>query len=115
VKIPLSAFRISHEEFVEERVEVDQAAIATQVVFGFAEERVPLPVRPDERQLLRLNQRFHHSHLQTKKTIMISHSNLLSDRRSCEKGEDRFFFLSEWFFFQFNFKISGKLKVSSNI
>jgi hypothetical protein len=95
VKIPLSAFRISHEEFVEERVEVDQAAIATQIVFGFAEERVLLPVRPDERQLLRLNQRFHHSHLQTNKTVVISHSNLLSDRRSCEKGEESFFFLSE--------------------
>ena len=82
VKIPLSAFRISHEEFVEERVEVDQAAIATQVVCGFAEERVLLPVRPDERQLLRLNQRFHHTHLQTNKTIIISRSNLFLSERA---------------------------------
>ena len=50
-EVPLPALRVAHEELVEQVVEVAQSAVPPQVVLRLAQERVPLPVRPDEGHL----------------------------------------------------------------
>jgi hypothetical protein len=52
VQVSLSAFGVPHKQLVEQGVEIDQAAVASEIIFRFAQEGVLLSVGPDERQLL---------------------------------------------------------------
>ena len=69
VQVPLSTFGVPHEELVEQGVEVDEAAVAPEIVFRLAQEGVLLSIRPEERHLLRPDQRFHDNDLQQRTLI----------------------------------------------
>ena len=56
-EVPLPALWVAHEELVEQVVEVAQPAVPPQVVLGLAQERVLVPVGPDEGHLLQMDYR----------------------------------------------------------